>query len=168
MYDLWAKMIFEFNRRGGTIVYGTDDNYQWSTGGFGNIRELQLVLESGIHPLEVLKTAQLNSAKFLAEPHLGMVQEGFVADLIVVDGNPAWDFKTLYPFGTIRMDPETKEMYRTRGILHTIKDGIVIENDRVMAEVERIVAESKQGVGPDVVTEPFVVRRRPAGSGGRN
>jgi hypothetical protein len=168
MYDLWAKMIFEFNRRGGTIVYGTDDNYQWSTGGFGNIRELQLVLESGMHPLEVLKTAQLNSAKFLGEPNLGMVQEGFVADLLVVDGNPAWDFKTLYPFGTIRMDEDTKEMYRTRGILHTIKDGIVIENDRLMAEVERIVAESKRGVGTDVVTEPFVIRPRPVGTGGTN
>jgi hypothetical protein len=168
MYDLWAKMIFEFNQRGGTVVYGTDDNYQWSTGGFGNIRELQLVLESGMHPLEVLKTAQLNSAKFIMEPHLGMVQEGFVADLLVVDGNPAEDFKALYPFGTIRMDPDTKEMYRTRGILHTIKDGIVIENDRVMAEVERIVAESKQGVGPDVVTEPFVVRPAPVGTSRRN
>ena len=166
MYDLWAKMIFEFNRRGGTVVYGTDDNYQWSTGGFGNIRELQLVLESGMHPLEVLKTAQLNSAKFIMEPHLGMVQEGFVADLIVVDGNPAEDFKTLYPFGTIRMNPDTREMYRTRGILHTIKDGIVIENDRVMAEVERIVAESKRGVGPDIVTQPFVVRPTPVGTGG--
>jgi hypothetical protein len=167
MYDLWAKMIFEFNKRGGTVVYGTDDNYQWSTGGFGNIRELQLVLESGMHPLEVLKTAQLNSAKFIMEPNLGMVQPGYVADLVVVDGNPAWDFKTLYPFGTIRMDPDTREMYRTRGILHTIKDGIVIENDRLMAEVERIVAESKRGVGPDVVTEPFVAEtRRPAGQGG--
>jgi hypothetical protein len=168
MYDLWAKMIFEFNKRGGTVVYGTDDNYQWSTGGFGNIRELQLVLESGMHPLEVLKTAQLNSAKFLMEPYLGMVQEGFVADLIVVDGNPAEDYKTLYPFGTIRMNPDAKEMYRTRGILHTIKDGIVIENDRLMAEVERMVAESKRGVGPDIVTDPFRVRPTPVGTGGRN
>lgn len=167
MYDLWAKMIFEFNKRGGKVVYGTDDNYQWSTGGFGNIRELQLVLESGMHPLEVLRTAQLNGAEFLDEPHLGMVQEGYVADLLVVDGNPAWDFKTLYPFGTIRMDPETEEMYRTRGILHTIKDGIVMENDRIMEEVERIVAESKRGVAPDVVTEPFVTRgtTRPVGGG---
>jgi hypothetical protein len=66
------------------------------------------------------------------------------------------------------MNQDTKEMYRTRGILHTIKDGIVIENDRVMAEVERIVAESKRGGGPDVVTEPFVVRPRPVGTGGRN
>ena len=38
-----------------------------------------------------------------------------------------------------------------------------------MEEVERIVAESKRGVGPDVVTEPFEVeRRRPAGQGGGN
>ena len=55
MYDLWGDLIFEFNKRGGRVAYGTDDNYQWSTGGFGNIRELQLVLESGMHPLEVLR-----------------------------------------------------------------------------------------------------------------
>jgi len=157
MYDLWAKMIFEFNKRGGTVVFGTDDNYQWSTGGFGNIRELQLVLESGMHPLEVLRTAQKNSADFLGEPHLGMIQPGYVADLLVVDGNPAWDFKTLYPFGTIRMNRETREMYRTRGILHTIKDGIVIENDRMLAEIERIVAESWEGAEMDIVRAPFVI-----------
>ena len=172
MYDLWAKMIYEFNKRGGTVVFGTDDNYQWSTGGFGNIRELQLVLESGMHPLEVLRTANLNSAQFLMEPNLGMVHEGYVADLIVVDGNPANDFKTLYPFGTIKMNRETKEMYRTSGILHTIKDGIVIENDRVMEEVARIVAESKRDAGPDIVTEPFLlvpttpITSRPDGSSG--
>lgn len=164
MYDLWAKMIYEFNRKGGTVVYGTDDNFQWSTGGFGNIRELQLVLESGMHPLEVLRTAQLNSTEFIGEPHLGMVREGFVADLLVVDGNPALDFKTLYPFGTIKMDPETEEMYRTAGILHTIKDGIVIENDRMMEEVARIVAESKEGAQPDIVTEPFLVGGQGSGN----
>ncbi len=159
MYDLWGDMIFEFNKRGGRVVFGTDDNYQWSTGGFGNIRELQLMLESGMHPLEVLRAATYNSAEFLMEPKLGLVQEGYVADLIVVDGSPAADFKYLYPFGAIRMDPETRQMYRTKGILHTIKDGIVTDNAKIMEEVARIVAESKRGVGPDIVTEPFVVGR---------
>jgi hypothetical protein len=37
-----------------------------------------------------------------------------------------------------------------------------------MAEVERIVAETKRGVGTDVVTEPFVIRPRPVGTGGTN
>lgn len=163
MYDLWGDLIYEFNKKDGRVVFGTDDNYQWSTGGFGNIRELQLMLESGMHPLEVLRSGQMNAAELLMEPRLGRLEPGFVADLLVVDGNPAWDFKTLYPFGTVRMDPDTREMYRTGGILHTIKDGIVLDNDAVMEEVARIVAESKRGVGPDIVTEPFVV-----GPGGRN
>ncbi|MEQ8331398.1 MAG: amidohydrolase family protein [Longimicrobiales bacterium] len=168
MYDLWGDMIYQFNKRGGNVVFGTDDNYQWSTGGFGNIRELQLMLESGMHPLEVLRAATYNSAQFLMEPKLGMVQEGYIADLLVVDGNPAENFRYLYPFGAINMDPETREMYRTQGILHTIKDGIVTENDAIMEEVARIVAESKRGVAPDIVTEPFVVEpgMRPIGQGG--
>ncbi len=168
MYDLWGDLIYQFNKRGGNVVFGTDDNYQLSTGGFGNIRELQLMLESGMHPLEVLRAATYNSAQFLMEPKLGMVQEGYIADLLVVDGNPAENFRYLYPFGAINMDPETRQMYRTRGILHTIKDGIVMENDAIMEEVARIVAESKRGIGPDIVTEPFVVPAppRPIGDGG--
>jgi len=46
-------------------------------------------------------------------------------------------------------------MYRSGGIVHTIKDGVVFENDNLMREVERIVAESKKNAGSDVVTEPF-------------
>ena len=165
MYDLWGDLIYEFNKRGGRVAYGTDDNYQWSTGGFGNIRELQLVLESGMHPLEVLKSATYNSAETILEPKLGLIQEGYIADILLVDGSPAENFRYLYPFGAIRMD-EAREMYRTLGIVHTIKDGIVIDNARLMEEVARMVAESKEGVGPDVVTEPFQVEeppRRPIG-----
>jgi imidazolonepropionase-like amidohydrolase len=155
---LWGDLIFEFNKRGGTVVYGTDDNYQWSTGGFGNIRELQLVLESGMHPLEVLQTATYNSAKTLLEPRLGLVKEGYIADLILVDGSPAHDFKYLYPFGAIRMD-ENRKMYRTKGIVHTIKDGVVTDNAEIMKEVARIVAESKKDAKGDIVTEPFKINK---------
>lgn len=156
MYNLWAELIFEFNKRGGRVAFGTDDNYQWSTGGFGNIRELQLLRESGMHNLEVLRAATYNSAQTLLEPKLGLVHEGYLADLLIVDGNPAENFRYLYPFGAIRMN-EDREMYRTRGIVYTIKDGVVIDNDRVMEEVARMVAESKRNAGPDIVTRPFLV-----------
>jgi hypothetical protein len=43
--------------------------------------------------------------------------------------------------------------------VHTIKDGVVIENARVMARVEQMVAESKRNAKPNVVTEPFRTRR---------
>jgi len=159
MYDLWGEMIYEFHDRGGQVVWGTDDNYQWSTGGFGNIRELQLMRETGMHSLGVLETATTNSAEILMEPKLGYIHEGYVADLLVVDGNPARNLRYLYPFGAIKLDettPDPGDMYRTEGILYTIKDGIVIDNDAVMEEVAAMVAESKRNAEPDIVNRPFL------------
>ncbi len=169
MYNLWGELIYEFNKRGGMVVFGTDDNYQWSTGGFGNIRELQLMRETGMHSLEVLRTANLNAAKLLGEERLGMVREGFLADLLIVDGNPAENLRYLYPFGAIRKN-EDHSMYRTQGIVYTIKDGVVVDNAKVMEEVARMVAESKVGAGPDIVNSPFLPfpqwMSRPGGGGG--
>ncbi|MCL4846412.1 MAG: amidohydrolase family protein [Acidobacteria bacterium] len=157
-FDLWGKLIFEFNKRGGRVAYGTDDSYIWATPGFSNVRELQLVRESGLHTLEVLKSATRNSALTLREPKLGLVRPGYLADLVLVDGNPAYNLRFLYSFGALRLDSDGK-MVQTRGIVHTIKDGVVTENARLMAEVERMVAESKKGARPDIVTRPFTTGR---------
>jgi hypothetical protein len=157
-FNLWSELIHEFNRRGGRVAYGSDDNFQWATAGFSNIRELQLMRESGMHNLEVIQAATYNSALTLGQPKLGLIHQGYFADLLVVDGNPAENFHYLYSFGAIRLG-ENGRMYRTRGIVHTIKDGVVIENSRLMARVEQMVAESKKNVKPSIVTDPFRVRR---------
>jgi hypothetical protein len=157
-FDLWGKLIFEFNKRGGHVSYGTDDSYIWATPGFSNVRELQLMRESGLHTLEVLKAATRNSAITLREPKLGLVRPGYLADLVLVDGNPAYNLRFLYSFGALRLGSDGK-MVQTRGAVHTIKDGLVIENAKLMAEVERMVAESKKGARPDIVTRPFTTGR---------
>ena len=41
---------------------------------------------------------------------------------------------------------------------HTIKDGIVVENARLMEEVERMVAESKEEGGENPVFDPFTAK----------
>jgi hypothetical protein len=153
-FDLWGDLIYEFNKRGGRVAYGTDDSYLFATPGFSNVRELQLVLESGMHTLEVLKSATLNSAETLRLDSLGLVRPGYLADLVLVDGNPAYNLRFLYSFGALRLNDEG-EMVRTKGIVHTIKDGIVINNARLMEEVERMVAASKEGVGPSAILAPF-------------
>jgi hypothetical protein len=169
MYNLWGELIYEFNKRGGMVAFGTDDNYQWSTGGFGNVRELQLMRETGMHSLEVLRTANLNSAKLLGEERLGLVREGYLADLLIVDGNPAENLRYLYPFGAIRKN-EDHSMYRTQGIVYTVKDGVVVDNAKVMERVEELVAESKANAGPDIVNSPFLPfpewMSRPGGGSG--
>src|SRR5690606_21199486 len=164
-FELWGKLIYEFNKRGGRVAYGTDDNYIWATPGFSNVRELQLLRETGMHALEVIKAATHNSARTLRQPKLGLVRPGYLADLLIVDGNPAYNLRFLYSFGALTRNA-AGEMIRTRGIVHTIKDGIVIDNRALMEEVERMVARSKQGVGPNVVTEPFIVAPAPVSATG--
>jgi hypothetical protein len=160
-FRLWGDLIYEFNRRGGRVAYGTDDNYIWATPGFSSVRELQLLRETGMHNLEVIKAATLNSAQTLREPRLGLVHPGYLADLLIVDGNPAYNLRFLYSFGALRLD-RAGEMVRSRGIVHTIKDGVVIENARLMAEVERMVARSKRNApAANAVTAPFVTNGRP-------
>lgn len=156
-FDLWGDLIYEFNERGGTVAYGTDDAYIWATPGFSTVRELQLVRESGLHNLEVLKSATYGSARVLRRPDLGLVRPGYEADLVLVDGNPAYNLRFLYSFGALTTD-SVGEMYRTEGIVHTITDGVVVNNDRLMEEVARMVRESKRGAAPTVVDSPFVVR----------
>ncbi|MEO6444453.1 MAG: amidohydrolase family protein [Gemmatimonadaceae bacterium] len=155
-FRLWGDLIQEFNKRGGRVAFGTDDNYIWATPGFSTIRELQLQRETGMHTLEVLKTATLNSAETLGEPLLGLVRPGYKADLLLVDGNPAANLKYMYSFGDLALDKSGK-MIRTQGIVHTIKDGVVINNARLMEEVAKMVENSRR-LAPafDPVRAPFV------------
>jgi hypothetical protein len=160
-FDLWGDLIYAFNKRGGRVAYGTDDNYIWATPGFSNIRELQLLSETGMHTLEVLKAASYNSAETLRQPDLGLVHPGRKADLIIVDGSPLYNLRFMYSFGALTLD-ENGEMYRTKGIVQTIKDGIVMENERLMSEVERMVTASKADQdGTNAVSEPFTLPGRP-------
>jgi hypothetical protein len=157
-FRLWGDLIYEFNKRGGHVAFGTDDNYIWATPGFSSVRELQLLRETGMHSLEVIKAATLNSAKTLGEPGLGLVRPGYKADLLLVDGNPAANLKFLYSFGDLALDKDGK-MYRTQGIVHTIKDGVVMNNARLMEEVAKMVAKSREKAPrTDAVRAPFLPR----------
>jgi hypothetical protein len=162
-YRLWGDLIYEFNKRGGRVAFGTDDNYIWATPGFSTVRELQLQRETGMQTLDVLKSATYHSARTLGEPQLGLVRPGYKADLLLVDGNPSVNLKYLYSFGDLTLD-KSGSMIRTNGIVHTIKDGIVLNNAKLMDEVERMVQASRKLAPPkDPVRDPFRVGAPPAG-----
>jgi Amidohydrolase family len=166
-FRLWGDLIYAFNKAGGRVAYGTDDNYIWATPGFSNIRELQLLRETGLHTLEVLKAATMNSAATLRQPRLGLVRPGYLADLVLVDGNPAYNLRFMYSYGALTLNDAGK-MIRTKGIVHTIKDGVVIENAKLMDEVARMVAKSREGVpAGNAEWGPFVIPGRTStGTGG--
>jgi hypothetical protein len=72
------------HRAGVTLVAGTD-----GTAGFSLVRELELYVAAGISPKEALRIATLGGAEVMKRDNdYGRVAPGFVADLILVDGDP--------------------------------------------------------------------------------
>ena len=138
----WQKLIYEFNKRGGHLSYAVDDPYIWNTSGIGNVRELQLMHEAGLHPLEVIRSATRNSAITLRKPELGLIQTGFIADLAIVDGNPLDNLHNLYAFGG--MDFSNGKINYKGGVKWTIKGGVVFDNKKLIEDVLKIVKESKE------------------------
>jgi hypothetical protein len=143
-FKKWQRLILEFHERGGHLSYAVDDPYLWNTSGIANVRELQLIHEAGLDPLEVIRSATRNSALTLRRPDLGLVQTGFTADLAIVDGNPLDNLRYLYAFGALDRTDDG-EIVRRGGIRWTVKEGVVFDNAVLMDEVERMVAESKVG-----------------------
>ena len=143
LYRKWGRLVYEFVQRGGHLSYASDDPYLWNTSGIANVRELQLIHETGLNPLEVIRSATYNSAITLRRPDLGLVQTGFTADLLIVNGNPLHNLRFLYAFGA--MDSEDGDVVRRGGIRWTIKDGVVFDNKILIDEVVRMVEASKEG-----------------------
>ncbi|MGH7465655.1 MAG: amidohydrolase family protein, partial [Longimicrobiales bacterium] len=81
----------EFVKRGGLLAAGVDPTGNGGAlPGFGDQRNLELLVEAGFTPVEALRIMTLNGAKVLGvDRDLGSIEVGKIADLVVVNGNPA-------------------------------------------------------------------------------
>jgi imidazolonepropionase-like amidohydrolase len=80
-----------FVKAGGLLVFGCDPTGNGGAmAGFGDQRNLELLVEGGFTPLQAIQIATSNGAKLLGElDHFGTIAAGKAADLVVIDGNPA-------------------------------------------------------------------------------
>ena len=53
------------------------------------VPELELYVKHGMPPIDALASATVNTAELFRLPDLGLVEPGYVADLLVVDGDPS-------------------------------------------------------------------------------
>ncbi|HEX7019916.1 MAG TPA: amidohydrolase family protein [Gemmatimonadaceae bacterium] len=82
------------SRNGVSILAGTDVGNPWLSYGFSLQDELAHMVEAGLSPLEALRTATLNPARFLeATDSLGSVSPAHVADLVLLDADPLVDIR---------------------------------------------------------------------------
>lgn len=91
-----SDMIENFKRSykaGVNIAYGTDSGVSQHG---NNGREAVLMYEAGMKPIEIIKSATINSAKLAGkEKVLGTIEAGKYADIIATKKSPLKDIETL-------------------------------------------------------------------------
>ena len=76
------------------IAYGTDSGVLTRFEGFGGHMELELMVEAGMTPAQVITAATKSSAEFLGqEKNLGTLEQGKWADLMVLERDPLADIR---------------------------------------------------------------------------
>ena len=115
--DARMEFVRAFAKAGGVVVAGSDTPNPFVVPGFSLHRELELLVEAGLTPLEALQTATLNAAKTLRkETSLGTISAGRIADLVILNGDPLTDIE------------------QTKNLHQVVKNGIVYDPVTLLAE----------------------------------
>ena len=87
----------QFVAAGGLLLAGPDPTGNGGViPGFGDQREIELLVEAGFTPPEAIKIATLNGATYLGLANrIGSIEPGKDADLFIVGGNPAADISDI-------------------------------------------------------------------------
>jgi imidazolonepropionase-like amidohydrolase len=76
-------------RAGARVVVGSHSNVPHAERGWAYHREMELLVESGLTPMEAIVAATMENARFFrVDDRLGSVEAGKLADLVLVEGDP--------------------------------------------------------------------------------
>lgn len=141
-YRIWMDFVNDYKNRGGVVAVGSDTGFLFSLWGFGTIRELELLEETGFSPLETIHAATENGAKVVKSPRLGVIRPGYLADLVVLSANPLADVKIFYGIGVTRVGQDRKESHE-QCVKYTIRDGVVFDSQALLRDVRSMVAKAQ-------------------------
>lgn len=116
----------KMHRRGIRILIGGDYGFAWTPQG-SNARDIQYFVEMlGFSPMEAIMSATKLGGEIMGMGHeLGLIKEGYLADLLLIDGDPVTD---------VRMLQDKKR------ILAIMKDGKFHKAPRINEQRRRLMA----------------------------
>jgi len=110
-YEYTRTMLPRMREAGVRLVLGDDYGFPMMPHG-DYVAEMEVYAQQGVPPLEILRWATKNGGEAMGQgDRLGTVEEGKLADLVVVEGDPTTDLGAL----------------RT-GIRMVVKDGVVLRD----------------------------------------
>jgi imidazolonepropionase-like amidohydrolase len=95
-----------FAQAGGLLLAGLDPTGMGGViAGFGDQREVELLVEAGFTPVEAIHIATANGAQFLGElDRIGTIAPGKQADLVVIKGDPSKKIEDIENVETVFKD----------------------------------------------------------------
>ena len=91
-FERGVVLVGKMHRAGVPFLAGTDEANPYVYAGFSLHDELGLFVKAGMTPLEALRTATINPARYLdRESVAGSVAPGKEADLVILDADPTLD-----------------------------------------------------------------------------
>ena len=144
----WERMLkkemqfeLDFVRAGGLLTAGVDPT-GWGgvLAGFGNQREVELLVEAGFSPEEAIRIASANGAELLGEAErVGTLAVGKQADIVVIRGNPSADIADI------------------RNVEVVFKDGVGYDSAKLIASVQGTVGRAETKTNWTVVAALVVI-----------
>jgi imidazolonepropionase-like amidohydrolase len=91
--QLRRDLIMECQKNGVGLLLGCDAPQIFNVPGFSTHNELEYLVLSGLSPYEALLSGTRNVAAYLGHDDAGVIREGAVSDLILLDANPLDDIR---------------------------------------------------------------------------
>jgi hypothetical protein len=125
--DLKKEMAFEyaFAKAGGLLLAGPDPTGNGGTlPGFGDQREVELLVEAGFTPVEAIQVSTQNGAKYLGrDKDVGTITVGKAADLVLIKGDPSKSINDVENVETVFKDGTG---YDSKKLIESVKGQVGI------------------------------------------
>lgn len=122
MVQINSDLIRKMNQAGVPIMAGSDATYMMPNlyYGFSLHEELQLLVKAGLSPLQALQSATINPARYLDnEENQGTVEEGKLADLVILDANPLTDIHNTTRIHAVVMNGHLLDQTKIKSMIKT-------------------------------------------------
>jgi imidazolonepropionase-like amidohydrolase len=95
-FEKMLEFVRRCHRAGATIVMGSHSAVPKAGRGWAFLRELELLVECGLTPVEAIRAGTYDNARFFRqEDRLGSLEPGKLADLVLVEGDPSKEIGAL-------------------------------------------------------------------------
>ena len=102
-YQVLKNTVKKLNTAGARLVLGCDTGLPDHFWGLAEHREMELLVEAGMTPAQVLVAATSRAAEFLSLKDLGTLAPGKIADFLVLDANPLDDIRNTRSIASLYM-----------------------------------------------------------------